>query len=353
MDARSEELGLAIDGRPLRLATLQAGALTARITNYGATLMALSAPDRHGHAADVTLGYDRVEDLWHCGSPYFGSTVGRYANRIGGAKFRLAGREWLLTANHGPHQIHGGIKGFDKQMWDDELIEGPGEAAVRYRRVSEDGEEGFPGRLEVAVTYRLSPAGLRIDYEARTDKPTHVNLTNHAYFNLAGQGEGDVLGHLLEINGRHVTATDAEIPTGALLPVEGTPLDFRSPRAIGERIGEDFAPLRDGGGYDQNYVLAADGERMEGLLFAARVTESLSGRVLEVWTDQPGVQFYTGNLFNGSMTGKGGSRYVRHAGFCLETQHYPDTPNRPEFPPTRLDPGGVYRTSTLYRLLTA
>jgi aldose 1-epimerase len=319
--------------------------VAAAITNYGGILVSLKAPDRAGKLADVVLGFDELEN-YKTKNPYFGAIVGRYGNRIGKAKFTLNGVEYKLARNDGENSLHGGIKGFDKAVWKAKEIDGGRGLELAY--VSKDGEENFPGNLAVTVTYSLNDENeLKIDYSATTDKDTVVNLTNHSYFNLAGQGEGDVLGHLVTINADRFTPVDANlIPTGELKPVEGTLLDFRTPHAIGERINNKDEQLALGGGYDHNFVLNRTGD---GLTPAARVTEPKTGRVLEVLTTEPGIQFYTGNFLDGTLPGKGGKVYGKRYGFCLETQHFPDSPNKPGFPSVVLKPGGRYQTTTVYR----
>jgi aldose 1-epimerase len=336
--------GRTADGRPVHLFTLtNRGGMVAKITTLGAILTELHVPDRAGRVTNVVLGFDNLERYLK-GHPAFGSTIGRVANRIANARFTLDGREYTLAANAGRHHIHGGRVGFHQRVWEAQpLPEQPDHGAVEFRYSSPDGEEGYPGRLEVRVTYTLTDANeLRVDYVARTDKPTPVNLTNHSYYNLAGSG--DVLGHVLELNADRYTPADADlIPTGEIAPVKDTPLDFTAPTAIGARI-DQLRPRPNG--YDHNYVINRTGP---GLVFAARVVEPQSGRVLEVWTTEPGVQLFTANFFDGTMTGTGGVIYPRHAGFCLETQHYPDSINKPQFPSVVLRPDGVFRSTTSFR----
>jgi aldose 1-epimerase len=309
----------------------------------------LKAPDRTGRSAEVTLGFDDLEA--YLKRSFFGSLVGRYGNRIGGGRFTLDGTVYTLPRNNGPNTLHGGPRGFDKVLWAGREIPGPGGPAVELTYVSPDGEQGFPGTLRTRVVYSLDEEGaLRIEYEAVTDKPTVVNLTNHAYFNLAGPGEGDILGHELFIDADRFTAVGPGlIPTGELRRVEGTPFDFRRPTAIGARIDAKDAQLELGGGYDHTFVLNGEAGTLR---LVARVLEPRSGRVLEVLTTEPGVQLYTGNFLDGSVVGRGGRAYGRRSGFCLETQHYPDSPNQPSFPSTVLRPGETYRSTTVYRLTT-
>ncbi len=321
-----------------------------KITNYGGIITSIKVPDREGNLADVALGFNQVEK-YEDGHPYFGALIGRYGNRIGGASFSLEGETYELAANNGPNALHGGTMGFDKHLYEAHEIDRPDATGLELYRISPDGEEGYPGNLEVHVRYLLTADNaLRIEYEATTDKATPVNLTNHAYFNLRGEGEGDILGHLLMINADQFTPVDETlIPTGALASVEGTPFDFRSPTPIGQRIEADDEQIRMGGGYDHNFVLSKDGE---GLQLAASVYEPESGRYMEVLTTEPGVQFYSGNFLNGSVVGKSNVPYDFRYGFCLETQHFPDSPNQPQFPSTILEPGETYRSTTVYRFST-
>jgi aldose 1-epimerase len=333
------------DGHQVESFTLKnAAGIEVRAITYGGIITSIKTPDRNGAMADIVLGFDALEG--YLGDhPYFGSLIGRYANRIANGRFTLDAIEYRLASNNGPHHLHGGIKGFDKQVWTPEII---GDNAVRFSRVSADGEEGYPGALQVAVVYGLTNYNeLIVEYTAHTDLPTHVNLTQHSYFNLAGAGNGDVLGHELTIDADHYTPVDAAlIPTGQIATVEGTPFDFRKPTPIGARIAAAHAQLKHGRGYDHNFVLNRDGNTLQ---LAARVLEPKSGRVLEVATTEPGVQLYTGNVLDGSIIGKGGRAYGRHGGFCLETQHYPDSPNKPDFPPTVLRPGTTYSTRTVFK----
>ncbi len=345
MDMKKDLFGSLPDGTAVEAFTLSNGSgIEARIMTYGATLISLRLPDRNGDFEDVALGFETLGG--YLGeNPYFGCTVGRYANRIGRAKFSLGGVEYTLARNDGENHLHGGLKGFDKVVWAAEPFTETDAVGVRFTYLSADMEEGYPGNLSCAVTYRLTGEDeLRIDYEAATDKATPVNLTNHTYWNLAGQGKGDILGHVLQIEADKYTPVDAGlIPTGEISDVPGTPLDFTTPHPIGERIA------RIEGGYDHNFVLRRAGGS-PGL--AALVYEPESGRVLEILTDQPGIQFYSGNFLDGTIKGKGESLYGKHAGFCLETQHFPDSPNKPGFPPTILEPGKTYRTATVHRFFT-
>jgi aldose 1-epimerase len=334
------------DGRPVESFTLtNAGGLELRAISYGAIIVSLRVPDRDGRLDDVVLGHDDLEG--YLSKPaYFGALVGRYGNRIAGGRFTLDGRTYTLATNNGPNHLHGGVRGFDKQLWKAEPFERPGATGIVFTRVSPDGEEGYPGNLDVRVTYTLTDGNeASFEYFATTDKPTVVNLTQHSYFNLAGDGKRDVLGHELMIDADRFTPVDKTlIPTGVLAPVAGTPFDFRKPTAIGLRIGADHEQIRHGGGYDHNYVLNRSGGA---LALAARVYEPTTGRTMAVATTEPGIQFYSGNFLDGSIKGKGGHVYARRYGFCLETQHFPDSPNKPAFPSTVLRPGQEYRTKTV------
>jgi len=347
MSAEKESFGQTPDGREVDLYTLtNTSGLRAKITNYGAILVSLEVPDGDGNLADITLGYDNLDDYIERGA-FFGATVGRYANRIGGAKFVLDGTEYKLAANNGENHLHGGIKGFDKVVWKlDDLKDESNKAVVKMSYISEDGEEGYPGNMACTVTYTLTEDNeLKISYEAETDKTTVVNLTNHSFFNLAGQGTCDVLGHELTLNADRYTPVDEGlIPTGEIRSVKDSPMmDFTLPMSIGSRIKQV------GDGYDHNYVLNSGGDT---LALAARVYEPTSGRVMEVYTTEPGVQLYTGNFLNGSITGKDGKVYDKHYAFCLETQHFPDSPNKPNFPSAVLLPGQKYVSETVHRFYT-
>ena len=341
--------GKTADGQQVDLYVLtnKSGA-EAAITTFGGAVVSLKVPDRNGKLADVVLGYDSAEG-YVADKSYFGALVGRYGNRIGHAQFTLDGKTYTLAKNNGENTLHGGIKGFNKAVWSAKTLSAKDGQSLELSYLSKDGEEGFPGNLKVSVIYTLTDSNaLRISYSATTDKKTVVNLTNHSYFNLAGQGSGDILGHLLMIQADKFTPVDAGlIPTGELRDVAGTPFDFRKPLAIGARIDQDEEQLKLGGGYDHNFVLRRSIDPGES--FAARVLEPASGRVLEVWTTEPGVQFYTGNFLDGKTAGKGGATYPRRSAFCLETQHYPDSPNQPKFPSVVLNPGERYHTITTYK----
>jgi aldose 1-epimerase len=332
------------DGAAVTQFTLtNARGMVVKIIDFGGIITEIHAPDRHGKLADVVLGFDTLAP-YHGDSPYFGALIGRYGNRIRHGRFTLDGREVQLPVNNGNNHLHGGAGGFDRVKWD-ATIEGDS-LRLSYRSV--DGEMGYPGNLDVSVLYTLSDDNeLVVRFHAVTDKATPVNLTQHSYFNLAG--DGDILGHYLTIEADSFVAIDAEsIPTGELTPVTGTPFDFRMPRPIGERIGQPDKQLRHGGGYDHNFVLVKP--KGKALTRAARVLEPESGRVLELWTEEPGVQFYSGNFLDGSLAGKGRS-YQHRSGFCLEPQHFPDSPNQPRFPNVILRPGQVYETESRFRFL--
>jgi aldose 1-epimerase len=349
--ARKQVFGKTPGGETVELYTLKnSKGMEANVINYGGIIVSLKVPDRHGKVADVVLGFDSMED-YSKDHPYFGALIGRYGNRISKGSFTLNGVQYTLARNNGENHLHGGRKGFDKVMWTAKPV-GKKSTALELSYTSKDGEEGYPGNLSVTVTYGLSEANeLRINYVASTDKDTVVNLTNHAYFNLAGQGEGDILGHQMMISADRFTPIDAGlIPTGELRNVAGTPFDFRQPNLIGERIEANDEQIRFGKGYDHNFVLnGASGT----LRLAARVSEPKSGRVMEVLTTEPGVQFYSGNFLDGTLRGKEGKVYQRRYGFCLETQHFPDSPNKRSFPTVVLKPGSPYKSSTVYRFLTS
>ncbi len=322
--------------------------LTAEILTYGGTLMALRVPDRNGELDDVLLGFETLAP--YLGEhPYFGVLVGRYANRIAGGRFELNGVAYQLARNNGPNHLHGGPNGFHRQIWKAQERAADDEPSLELTYLSRDGEEGYPGNLAVTVIYTLTEENeVRIDYTATTDADTVVNLTNHAYFNLAGTGT--ILDHELQLFASRFLPTDAtSIPLGELRAVQGTPMDFTSPTAIGARIASDDEQIRHGQGYDHNWVL----DKGDGVLgLAARLYERSTGRLMEVSTTQPGVQFYSGNLLDGSLTGKGGHNYVKYNGLCLETQHFPDSPNQPQFPSTVLRAGERFHQTTIYSFAT-
>jgi aldose 1-epimerase len=346
MRIEKTEFGITREGERVAQFTLEAGpGIVARLIEYGATLTSLEAPDREGRAGPVVLGFDALEPYLDCGA-YLGSTVGRFANRIAGGSFVLKGRRIDLTRNEGRHHLHGGARGFDEALWRGEAIEAADEVGVRFRYRSPDGEEGYPGELDVSVSYRLDRrGGLRIDYRATTDRATPVNLAHHSYFNLNSGGATSVLSHEVQIEADDYLVIDEEgIPTGELRSVEGTPLDFRSPQVLGSRI-EDLVGSR--GGYDHTFALRSRGATPT---LAARLRDRETGRTLEVLTTQPGLQLYSANVLDGSLVGRAGVAYRRWHAVCLETQHFPDAPNHPSFPSTVLEPGAVYAHSVVYRL---
>lgn len=330
----------------MELHSLANGSLEIDVASYGGSIVALRTPDRFGNAGDVVLGFDSLQEYQR--HPYFGGLIGRYSNRIADARFAIGSVEYRLARNDGRHSLHGGWRGFDKAVWNVRDASSPKNPALELTYRSPDGEEGYPGNLDTTVLYSLpSENELRIDYRATTDKDTIVNLTSHAYFNLAGHGQGDILGHRIEIAADRFAAIREDlIPTGELRSVAGTPFDFRQPVAIGARIAEDDQQLRRGKGYDHTFVLNGT---PGSLRFAARVTESRSGRVMEVWTTEPGVHFYTGNALEKQLPGKHGTVYGPRSGFCLETQHFPDSPHQAGFPSTLLRPGESYQSTTVFR----
>jgi aldose 1-epimerase len=337
-----QAFGRTSDGAAVDLYTLADGKVEVRIMNYGGIIVSLRAPDRDGKLDDVVLGYDSF-DGYRTNPAYFGAIIGRYANRIAHGSFQLDGKTYSIPRNNGDNTLHGGIRGFDKKLWTAREIKD----GIELTYVSKDGEEGFPGTLTAMVRYTLNEGALRIEYSATTDKDTALNLTNHSYFNLAGQGKGEVLGHVVKIDASRFTPVDSSlIPTGELKSVQGTPFDFRTPHAIGERIDANDEQLRLGMGYDHNFVL----DHPEGQLAeAAEVYEPTTGRILRVLTTQPAVQLYTGNHLDGSITGKQGIVYKPRFAFCLETQHFPDSPNHPSFPSTELKPGQTFHNVTVFQ----
>ena len=351
MNIKKSSFGQTKDGTPVQLFTLtNDNGLIAKVTNYGGIITELWVPDRDGKLADVVLGFDAISE-YEEKSPYFGCIVGRYANRIAAGKFTLDGVAYdKLAINNGPNHLHGGIKGFDKQVWDSKTFQTADTVGLILSYLSKDGEEGYPGNLTVTVGYTLTNKNeLFIDYGAITDKPTVINLTNHSYFNLAGHAAGTdaALAHEMMINADAFTpVADANsIPTGEIRPVEGSPMDFTAPTPIGDRIDGPCDQLKFGNGYDHNWVL---NKQEKGPSLAARVVEPTSGRVMEVLTSEPGVQFYSANFLDG-FTGKDGATYPARSAFCLETQHYPDSPNKPEFPTTTLRPGKTFGSTTIFK----
>lgn len=336
-----------IEGDSIDFYTLRnANGMEVTFTNYGQRIVSLHAPDKNGKFADVVLGYPTLDEFVEKRN-YYGSIVGRYGNRIGKGTFSIDGTDYDLVKNNGENHLHGGTKGFESKVW---KVDRHDNSSIVFSRVSPDMEEGYPGNLSVQVVYTLNDANeLKIEYQATTDKPTVVNLTNHSFFNLKGEGNGDILEHVVTVNADAYTPVDAGlIPTGVVETVENTPFDFRSPKPIGRDIDSDFEQMKIGRGYDHNFVINEMPKNAEGLKWAATVLEPQSGRTMKVYTTEPGVQFYTGNFMNGSDIGKTGKAYPFRSAFCFETQHYPDSPNKPQFPRTRLDPGDVYRTTTVY-----
>ena len=339
-------------GEAVNLYTLtNAHGIELKAASYGGIIVSLKVPDRHGRLADVVLGFDSL-GAYERQSPYFGAIIGRYGNRIARGRFALDGRTYTLATNNGPNHLHGGLRGFDKVVWHVTPVEHPDSVGLVFEHTSPDGDEGYPGTVHATVTYTLTSQNeLIFDYQATTDRATPLNLTQHSYFNLAGDGSGDILGHVVMVNADRFTPVDSTlIPTGEIRSVAGTPFDFRTPTQIGARIGQDDAQLRYGRGYDHNFVLNKGGTSGAGdaLTLAARVYEPTSGRVMEVYTTEPGLQFYSGNFLDGSLRGKNGVVYRHRSGFCLETQHFPDSPNEPSFPSTILRPGDAYRSRTIY-----
>jgi aldose 1-epimerase len=324
--------------------------LKASITNYGGIMVSLIVPDKNGSMEDILLGYDHLDGFVK-NSPYFNAIIGRYGNRIAKSRFTLDGKVYTLAANSGENSLHGGVKGFDKVIWNAEPFENAEGVGLHLGYTSKDMEEGFPSNLTVNVTYTLTNNNeLIIAYMALTDKTTVCNLTNHNYYNLTGNVKDNILGHILTLNADQFTAADKNlIPTGKLLPVKDTPLDFTKPCRIGDRIDAPDEQIQFGGGYDHNWVLNKKGNELS---HAATVFESKSGRVMEVWTEEPGVQFYAGNFLDGTIIGKGGVAYKSRWGMCLETQHFPDSPNHPAFPTTTLRPGELYKTKTVHKFYT-
>jgi len=341
------QFGWSPSGAQVHLYTLRNSAgLTARIMTYGGILQSLEVPDRDGTSENVTLGFSDVDGYVHDGEPYFGALIGRYANRIAGARFVLDGREFKLTHKRGAACLHGGVRGFDKHVWSADWWRSGDEVSLVLSHRSPAGDQGFPGSLRTEVTYTVtSEPELRIEYRAGTDEPTVLNLTNHAYFNLGGEGSGDVLGHELTIHADRYLPIDSNmIPTGELVAVGGTPMDFRRPRSIGERIADGYDQLVLAHGYDHNFVL--NRPEASPLAPAASLLDPRSGRLLEIQTSEPGIQLYVGNLLDGTLVGTSGKRYQRFAGVALETQHFPDSPNQAHFPSTVLRPGETYKSIT-------
>jgi aldose 1-epimerase len=344
----SQPFGTTADGIAVEEYTLtNANGMEVKLITYGGTITSIRVPDKDGNMDNVVLGFDNLAD-YETRSPFFGSIIGRYGNRIANATFTLEGETYTLAANNGVNSLHGGVLGYDNVVWTAETVEGDGEVGVSLTYLSPDGEEGYPGNLSITVVYTLTDADeIRIDYTATTDKATVVNLTNHSYFNLAGNGSGSIDDHVITINADAYTPVDATlIPTGELAPVEGTPFDLRQPTPIGDGIRSGDEQMVLGRGYDHNFVLNREGD---GLELAATVSEPTTGRTMEVWTTEPGIQFYSGNFLDGTLIGSSGTMYRQGEAFCLETQHYPDSPNQPDFPSTVLQPGDTYETTTVYK----
>ena len=340
-----------IDGQPVEILTLANGDVEVTLLTYGGIVQAIRVPDRSGQIANVALGFETLDEyLAHNAGPHFGATIGRYANRISGGAFTIDGRTYQVPPNNGPNALHGGPAGFDSHIWAAEQFRDGSSIGVRLTRTSPDGEEGFPGTLSVAVSFLLTEGNqLRIDYHATSDRPTIVNLTNHSYFNLAGEGSGTIYDHELTLNSSAYLPVDASlIPTGEIAPVDDTPFDFRAARPIGARIRDLDRQLLVGRGYDHNFVLDRASPDDRSLILAARVDEPTSGRRLEIHTTEPGIQFYSGNFLDGSLFGTSKRWYRQSDGFALETQHFPDSPNHPDFPSTVLRPGEQYRSTTTY-----
>jgi len=345
-----ERFGTTDCGEAVSVFTLKnAHGMALRVTDYGGIILTLLVPDKNGRLDDVVLGYDSLTGYLRS-SPYFGALIGRYGNRIAHGRFTLDGKTYTLATNNGPNHLHGGLRGFDKVVWDVAPFEHPDSVGLVLRYTSPNDEEGYPGTLRTTVTYTLTSANeLVFDYSATTDRATPVNLTQHSYFNLAGDGKGDILGHVVTLNADRFTPVDSTlIPTGELKSVAGTPFDFRKPTPIGARIDQDDVQLRYGPGYDHNFVLNKSGDGHEPT-FAARVYEPATGRVMEIYTTEPGLQFYSGNFLDGTLHGKKGVVYRRRYGFAMETQHFPDSPNNPGFPSTILRPAEQYRSRTIYK----
>jgi aldose 1-epimerase len=341
-----------VDGKDVELYTLaNAKGMAMSVTNYGGIVTSLMAPDKFGKMGDIVLGHNDLESYVKI-NPYFGAIIGRYGNRIGKGKFKLDGKEYSLPVNNGENSLHGGDKGFDKVVWNAKEVKTGDAVGVEFNYASKDGEEGYPGNLNVTVTYWLTNKNeFKVEYSATTDKKTVVNLTQHNYWNLAGEANGDILAEELMLNADAYTPVDAGlIPTGVVAPVNGTPMDFTKPAAIGSRINAEFDQLKFGKGYDHNWVL--NGKKTGAMTHAARLYDPKSGRIMDVTTTEPAIQFYSGNFLDGTITGKSGKPYAFRNALCLETQHYPDSPNKPTFPSTELKPGQTYTTTTVYSFST-
>lgn len=340
-----------VNGKQISLYTLSSGnGLTVQVTNFGGRIVSLWTPDKEGVYNDIVLGYENIDRyLLNTGERFLGCVVGRYANRIAKGKFEIEGKTYTLLINNNGQSLHGGAKGFDMVIWNVDKVS---DDEIQFSYMSPDGEEGYPGNLAIKMTYTATPDNeLKITYQATTDKTTHVNLTHHSYFNLKGEGNGSITDHLLTIHASSITPIDdVSIPTGQIASVDNTPLDFRKPTVIGDRIDSDDIQLKNGAGYDHNWVI--DRKNEGDVVLAASLYEPLSGRVLEVFTDQPGIQFYSGNFFDGKSNGKYGRPLKRREALALETQKYPDSPNRPSFPSTLLNPGDIYKQICIYKFST-
>jgi len=353
LQTREEAFGKTGDGRPVDLFTLtNSNGMEVRAMTYGGIIVSIRVPDKNGKIADVVLGHEKLEGYLP-NPPYLGAIVGRYANRIANGAFTLDGAKYTLPKNDGPNTLHGGLSGFNQKVWEGKEFKNAKGVGVAFTYLSKDGEEGFPGNLKAKVSYTLTNENqLILDYEATSDKATPINLSQHSYFNLAGEGNDDILNHEIRLNADRFTPVDKTlIPTGELRAVQGTPLDFNKPTAIGARIDDPYEQLLLGHGYDHNFVLNRANED-GGLTLAARVHEPTGGRVLEVSTTEPAVQFYSGNFLDGTIVGKNGHVYKKRYGFCLETQHYPDSPNHPDFPSTILKPGKTFHSETIFKFST-
>ncbi|MEM9647656.1 MAG: aldose epimerase family protein [Bacteroidota bacterium] len=346
---QAENFKTKIQSDSVKLYTLRNGkGIEVHFTNFGQRLVSLFVPDKNGTLEDVVLGFNSLAEYSQKGADYFGATIGRYGNRIANGSFVLDGTTYTLVQNNGPNHLHGGLQGFDNVVWN---VDKATQSSIQFSRVSPDGEEGYPGNLSVRVGYNLTENNeLKISYEATTDKKTVVNLTHHSFFNLKGEGNGAIEDHILTIHANQYTPVDENlIPTGEMALVQGTPMDFTSPKAIGKDIQNDFAQLSLAGGYDHNYILDTSAKNIEGLIKAAVVEEPLSGRIMEVYTNEPGIQFYSGNFLDGNVAGKSGRKYLKRGAFCLETQHYPNSPNQPNFPSVILDVGDTYESICVYK----
>lgn len=339
-----------VEGKNVDIFTLaNRNGVEMKVTNYGCIVTSLKVPGKFEKADDVVLGFNDLQSYLKK-NPYFGAIIGRYGNRIANSRFSLNGKEYILAKNDGSNNLHGGIKGFDKVIWDAAEIKDDESVGIEFKYLSKDGEEGFPGNLSVIVTYTINDNNeFKIDYKAKTDAVTVCNLTHHTYFNLSGEGSGSILDHQVMIKSSRITPIDTTlIPTGELADVAGTPFDFRESTVIGKRINEDNLQLKYGGGYDHNWILNRTGNSKD-LILAASVYDPKSGRKMDVLTTEPGIQMYTGNFLDGTLIGKSGKKYKKRSGFCLETQHYPDSPNKTDFPTTTLEPGQMYFTTTIYK----